>query len=310
MKVVQNTGDMGTEGPIALTAGSFDGVHLGHQALIADAVLQAKEAGGEAWLLTFNPHPARILAPTRAPRLMMTDEQRRHVFSTLGLHGCIEMPFGQQVAETEAEVFIETLARQIPSLISLTVGPNWTFGYHARGNTTILPDLAEKSGFQARILTPIKYRGRLISSTRIRTCIANGEFEEAEHMLGRPYVLSGVVIRGKQEGHELGFPTANVQFCQECEPANGIFACMVGTKNGQVFPGAGYFFHSEAEETQVFEVHLIGEDLDLYGQILEVAILHQIRDHQSFSSKPELIEQILADVTAIDAWLGSRESGN
>jgi riboflavin kinase/FMN adenylyltransferase len=307
MRVIQNIGELETEGPLALTAGSFDGVHLGHQALIADAVHQAKEAGGEAWLLTFNPHPARLLAPTRAPRLLMTNEQQHQVFSTLGLHGCIELPFGQQLAETEAEVFIETLAQQIPGLLSLTVGPNWTFGYHARGNTVLLSELAEKHDFQARVLTPIEYKGQLISSSRIRSCIENGALEEATQMLGRPYVLSGVVIRGKQEGHELGFPTANVQFRQECEPPDGIFAC-TAVQNGKEFPGAGYFLHSEKDESQVFEVHLIGEDLDLYGQVLEVALLHQIRNHESFSSKTALIEQIQADIAAISAWLKSRNS--
>lgn len=302
MRVVQQIEDMETRGPVALTAGSFDGIHRGHQALIADAVHQAESAGGEAWLLTFHPHPARLLAPARAPRLMLTDEQRHTLFSTLGLHGCIEMPFGQQLAETEAEDFIEHVARQIPGLLSLTVGPNWTFGYRARGNTALLQALAEKNGFEARILRPVEFREELISSSRIRACIARGACEDTEQMLGRPYLLSGVVIRGKQEGHELGFPTANVQFRQECEPGDGIYACRVYSR-GKTFAGAGYFLRSEKAELQVFEVHLIGEDMDLYGQVLEVSLLHQIRKHRSFASKNDLITQIRLDVHAIENWL-------
>ena len=307
MNVVHQLADVNCSSPLALTAGSFDGVHHGHQALISDAIEQARNAGGQAWLLTFNPHPARLLAPSRAPRLLMTDEQRHEQFRELGLHGCIELPFGQQLAETEAESFILNLCKELPTLHSLTVGPNWTFGYHAIGTTTLLQSMAAELGFEARIIEPIRDQDELVSSSRIRTCIANGDLERAQTLLGRPYVLSGIVVRGKQEGRELGFPTANVQFDQECQPAEGIYACTAFYKD-QPYPGAGYFMRGQEKKKPVFEVHLIGQDVDLYGQSLKCTLHRKMRGHQSFSTKKALISGIQADITAIDAWLTAHPS--
>lgn len=301
MNVIRQLSDIDRAKSIALTAGSFDGVHLGHQALIRDALAQAEKSDGEAWLLTFDPHPARLLAPAKAPALLMTHPQRRDAFQQLGLSGVIELPFGQVLAETSPEDFIQQLVTNLPGLTSVTVGPNWTFGYHAQGTVDTLKELASRFGFEARVLSPVlDASGEMISSSRIRNLIGRGELPEAERLLGHPYVLSGIVTKGKQEGRELGFPTANIAIEQECHPAPGIYACTLNLQNRPLL-GAGYFMPAKTE-VPVFEVHLVGQDVDLYGQQIAVEVRKKVRDHEAFSEKTALISAIQDDIQSIQQW--------
>lgn len=303
MNVILHAQDLPRDKPIALAAGSFDGLHLGHQALIQDACEQARASDGEPWILTFSPHPARVLAPETAPRLITTPAQRHALLQSWGIAGCLELPFGQELSETPAELFITDLAAAIQDLRSISIGPNWTFGYQAKGTPALLHQLSKACGFSAREIQPVQKDGRIISSTWIREAIGSGDLELATELLGRPYALTGVVVKGKQEGRTLGFPTANIRFEQEVLPSDGIYACRVSV-GSRDYNGAGYFMHPSSDETPfIFEAHLIGEDLDLYGQQLNVELIRKTRDHVSFPAKETLIEGISQDVAQISQWL-------
>lgn len=252
--------------------------------------------------MTFYPHPARLLDPENAPPLLCTRTQRNHLLAALGVAGCLELPFGQELAETPAENFVEQLVQELPSLHSVSVGPNWTFGYKALGNAALLTSMGQTHGFEARIQPPVDLGGTIVSSTRIRQAIRTGNQEEATACLGRPFALSGVVVRGRQEGRTLGYPTANVQFEQEVHPAPGIYACEVRWKD-EALHAAGYFMPGAVDLPHpFFEAHILDCSLDLYGQDLEVRLLKKIRDHQAFSCRSDLIDQIASDVQEVRDW--------
>ncbi len=279
--------------PLVLAAGAFDGVHRGHQSVIRAAQRAAHSLRGETWVLTFDPHPLRILRPELAPALLTSKDHKLKLLKDLGLNGCVVLPFTKKLARVEPEEFIARLKKSAPRLKLMVVGENWRFGRRARGNVEMLKKLSRSSGFSVRLARPLKEDGETISSTRIRDAVAAGKLDEAGVMLGRPFSIRGDVIHGKKLGRKLGFPTANVDPHNEVRPPAGIYAAYTFVR-GRRYPSAAYL----DTRSPIVEVHLIENEMDLYGQEIDIVFVKRIRGDKRFGALSSLKQAIARDVSA------------
>lgn len=293
-----------TDKPVVLAMGCFDGVHIGHQKVISTAVEQAAECGGEAWVYTFNPHPAKVLSPDNAPPLISAPACRMRQFEALGVRGIIEIPFDKTIARIEPEDFLSNLWKTLPSLGGIVCGIDWSFGYKARGKFQTLEKFCSEHGMTATAVHPVLYHGERVSSTHIRKAISLGNIPLAEKLLGRPFCLFGTVVRGRGIGRGLGFPTANIDPENELIPAAGVYAARTRI-GGQQIDSAVFIGKRETfnDHEPVIESYLLDFDNDLYGRQIEVCLAQKIRDVEPFPSKEALIAQIEKDVVQVRAAL-------
>jgi riboflavin kinase/FMN adenylyltransferase len=302
-------------GGMVVAVGNFDGVHLGHRKVLERCRLLASDNAAEAWALTFDPHPQRIVRPAQPPPLLMTLNDKLERIESLGMDGVLVVPFDQTIAAQKPAEFISSLIKTLPGLTHMVVGPNWRFGHHAAGTIDTLAELGEEQGFKVDVCDPCVYAGKPISSTRLRNAVQSGRLDEFREMSGHPYRLRGIVIRGKQVGRALGFPTANLEPATEALPPYGVFAVRVEFENQQT-PGAGYFGRrtgvGSAELKNLFETYLFDFEGDLYGKLIEVDLLSFIRPDQRFESETALQSQIREDIEAIRSVLSAlpEPSGN
>ena len=284
---------------VVLAVGYFDGVHLGHQSVIQNARQCAAARGGQTWILTFDPHPLKILRPEMAPPLLTSTAHKLDLFRAMGVEGCVVLPFTRELSAQEPEDFIKSLKASVPDLQEMVVGNNWTFGHRARGNPALLQKMAADLGFRATVVPPVVYKKAPISSTRVRQEITEGHLADVADMLGRPFSILGTVIPGKQFGRVLGFPTANIDPHNEVHPPPGIYA-VFAVVAGQRVGGAAFLGASpETQKTPsgaVIEVHLFDITADLYGKDLEVQFIEKIREERRFASPADLSRQIGLDV--------------
>ena len=290
------------QAPACLTIGAFDGIHLGHQALIKEAIACACAAQGSAWLLTFDPHPSRVLRPHEAPLLLTSSQHKQRLIAGLGLRGCVVQPFDRALADRSPEEFIADLQQAIPNVHTIVVGPNWRFGHRAAGDIETLRRLAAVRGFQVRVPEPVEWRGDAVSSTRIRKAVEAGQLEEAAEMLGRRFSLLGMVTSGRQVGRELGFPTANIRLQEEARPPIGVYA-VLGEIDGELHQGAAYLgirpTANGIDAEYLLEVHFFDIGLDLYGKTIEVFFLRHFRGDLRFDDFDALKQQIARDVDGV-----------
>lgn len=295
--------------PTVLAAGSFDGVHLGHQHIVRTAVARAAATGAEAWVLTFDPHPLKVLDPKRAPPILTPMPERLRRIGQFGPDGCFVLPFTADFARQSPEAFIDALRSSLPGLAAVVVGTNWHFGHEARGDAGLLRTLGGRHGFVAHVLEPICWHGDPVSSTRVRRAIAEAHFDDIRAMLDRPYTVSGEIVHGRKVGRQLGFPTANIVPNTEVLPPHGIFAAWARV-GGRVLPGAAYYGHRptfpDAPKSFSLEVYLLDFDADIYGERVEVIFEEMIRPDCDFPSQEELKVQIERDLTAVRDVLRSR----
>jgi len=297
MRTLQSLSELsGIVNPIALAAGVFDGVHVGHRAVVALAREKAAASHGQAWVLTFEPHPLRILKPEAAPALLTSTPHKLALLASLGVDGCVLLPFDHDLALIEPETFIDDLCSAAPSLRDMVVGENWTFGHRARGNTSLLRSIADQKSLSVSVVPGLAWNGAVVSSTRIRQAVAAGQLDDAAAMLGRPFSMLGTVVHGKKVGRTLGFPTANVNPHNEVRPPPGIYAVRVAV-DATSLPGAAYVSgETSAVEQDIVEVHVIDHQLDLYGRDIEVCFHRKLRDDKRFAGRDELKAQIARDV--------------
>jgi len=300
MKTARSLVELGSPSvPLVLTIGSFDGVHRGHQQLIRRASEEAARLSGEAWVLTFTPHPLKVLAPERAPALLTSTEHKLAVLASLGPHGCLLLPFTPEFARQEPAAFFEQLHAAIPTLRTVVVGQNWRFGRGAKGTPQQFRELAANRGIEVIIQEPLMSAGAPISSTRVREAVMQGDLPAAADMLGRPFSVLGPVVHGDQLGKALGYPTANVYRANEVLPPPGIYATRV-TVGDHAYHGATYLgaypTTGATGKQSIVEVHLLDFEGDLYEQELEVFFVERLREDRRFASTVELKEQIRRDV--------------
>ena len=282
--------------PLHLALGVFDGVHLGHQAVIAAARQRAGALGGSCGVVTFDPHPIRVLAPERAPRQLLASlEHKARLLGRLDMAFLLALEFNRALAEMSAEDFLQWLVCET-NIATLAVGEDWRFGKARQGDVALLRQAGAARGFEVVSVAPVMHDGERISSTRIRQTIRDGAMNRAAEMLGRSYSVEGVVAEGRQLGRTLGFPTANVVLGEEQLPPDGVWAVR-GFLEEQSWNGVANLGNRPTVDgaNHTLEVHLFNYSANLYGRRLEVEFVHHLRDERKFASLDELRAQITVD---------------
>jgi len=281
-----------------LALGNFDGLHRGHVKIVERIQRGALERGGTSVVLTFDPHPPRVLRPDKAPALLMTKAQKLEALSRAGVQGAAVVRFTQEMSQWEPEAFVRTVLVDWLRVAEVWVGADFLFGRNRSGNFTLLKSLGAQYGFRTEKIDPIRYKDFVVSSTRIRRLVGEGRVDEAGALLGHHYALDGVVVEGARRGREIGFPTANLATENELIPPNGVYATAM-TVDGAFYPsvtniGQRPTFGEHLATT--IEAHLIGRSMDLYGKTVRLAFVQRLRDERKFPDVQALQEQIAADV--------------
>jgi riboflavin kinase / FMN adenylyltransferase len=281
-----------------LALGNFDGLHRGHLKIVERVVRTAAERAATPLVLTFDPHPTRVVRPDKAPPLLMTTSQKAEALELAGVHGLAVVPFTPEMAQWDPETFVRLVLVEWLRVNEVWVGANFLFGHDRSGNFSVLRLLGARYGFRAEKIDPVRYKEFVVSSTRVRRLVSEGRVDEAATLLGRHYYMDGVVVHGLQRGRLLGFPTANLESDNELTPPNGVYATLV-TLDGIVFPavtniGVRPTFHQPS--ATVVETHLLDQDRDLYGVRMRVSFLQRIRDERTFEGVDALKAQIAADI--------------
>ncbi|MFA5909368.1 MAG: bifunctional riboflavin kinase/FAD synthetase [Vicinamibacterales bacterium] len=281
-----------------LALGNFDGLHRGHVKIIERIQRGASERGGTSVVLTFDPHPPRVLRPDKAPLLLMTKAQKLDALARAGVQGAAVVRFTHEMSQWEPDAFVRTVLVEWLRVAEVWVGADFLFGRNRSGNFTLLKSLGAQHGFRAEKIDPVRYKDFVVSSTRIRRLVSEGRVDEAGALLGHHYALDGVVVEGARRGRDMGFPTANLSTGNELLPPNGVYATAV-TVEGAVYPsvtniGQRPTFGDQLATT--IEAHLIGRSMDLYGKTVRLAFVQRLRDERKFPDIEALQDQIAADV--------------
>ncbi len=290
----------GVSGPVVLAIGVFDGVHLGHQAVIRRALEDEETSGGTAVVVTFDPHPARLLRPEKAPRLLTSTPHKLRLIRDLGVSHLLVLSFDPAFAATAPEAFIHQLSEAANPLRKICVGFEWSFGRGRAGNLALLEKLGAKLGFAEVGVPAVEMDGEIVSSTLIRAAVEAGDLEKAARFLGRDYTVLGTVVEGDQRGRTLGFPTANLSAHNEQFPPNGVYAVGIlrgekryrGVANIGVRPTV-----KAAHGERLLEVHLFDFAEEIYSEEIEVLFRKYLRPEKKFASLDELHAQIGRDAT-------------
>ena len=283
-------------GPCVLVLGMFDGVHRGHQALLERGLEIAENKALPLVVCTFEPHPLEVLRPDLAPKRLTTPLERAALMASCGADILVEMRFTRELADLEPEDFLADIAARFhPDTV--VCGYNFTFGRSGRGDGAFLLEKAAAFRFDVEIVPAVCVAGKVVSSTRIRGCLAAGDVSEAARLLGHTYTLTGAVEHGKQQGRTMGFPTANVGIPHRKQlPAYGVYACGLRYRSEE-HPGiVNVGRHPTLPEGGVtVEAHILDESPDLYGEPVCVSFLRYLRPEKPFRSKEELTEQLKHD---------------
>ncbi len=296
--------DRGFEEPCGLAIGSFDGVHLGHQAIVKGVVEQSRRMGIKARLLTFYPRPGEYFAGDKILPSLMNWREKVCFLASLGLDDVICMPFNRRLSQLTAEAFVQEILLSGLNAKYLSVGEDFHFGANRSGNAGFLKQVSHTAGFQLDIAATCTDGDERISSTRIREALLKGDLSSASRMLGRPYRLSGKVVQGNQLGRTLGVPTANVHLRRSRLCVKGVFCARVlvsGVAYAAV-ANVGYRPTVDKRDKPLLEVHLLDYDGDLYGQRLDVDLLFKLREERSFDSLQSLKLQIFRDIDEAKSW--------
>ena len=313
MRVVRGSAELGVPLPrCVLTAGNFDGVHLGHQRIMQTVTSRAHALGGAALVYTFDPHPRRVLTPERSLKLLTTLEQKLELLETLGVDAVVVEPFDLAFAQQGAERFVREVLHARLRPVEVYVGYDFHFGRDREGSMRTLTELGPHLGFAVTIVPEVKLGERDVNSTRVRELLATGEVGAAAELLGRSYRVRGSVAKGDQRGRTIGFPTLNLAAENEILPCVGVYACRVRFLDAGD-PSPGPWFGAVANvgrrptvkehDSVAVEAHLFDFAADAYGRRVEVAFEARLRDEQRFPSLDALRAQIARDSEAARARL-------
>lgn len=281
-----------------ITLGTFDGVHLGHHAILGRAVEDARARDGHSVVVTFDPHPRQVLNPAIAPDLLTTTAQRLTLIEQAGIDALCVIEFTRAFANSDPAKFVTSFLVERLRMQEMVVGHDTRFGMHRRGDRTLLERLGPQHGFDVVEVGALQVQDQTVSSTLIRELLQLGDLKLANALLGRRFSLIGEIVRGDGMGRKLGFPTANLQPYQEVIPPNGVYAVFVHvgerTLHGTMNIGVRPTFRHRAGRTIEVHIHEFGEDL--YGQEIEIELVEHLRDEQQFESVDALTLQIARDV--------------
>lgn len=305
MQIIRHIGeqDQDLAGSV-VTLGNFDGIHLGHQALIAGAVSDSKKLALPSVVLTFEPHPLSVLAPDRVPKLILAHKDKMQLLQSFGVDIVAVQHFDLSFAKVSAEDFVRDLLVRRLKAKKIWVGQDLRFGQGRRGDVEDLRRWGRELGFEVAVVEPVLIDGNRVSSSHIRALLSGGRVDEVKTMLGRYHFISGRVVEGHQRGKDLGFPTANLSSRTEVLPGDGIYATLfhLGTR---VLPsvssvGLNPTFGAGPRTVESF---IMGFDENIYGQAVQLSFVKRIRNEIKFSSVPDLIAQIRNDVRDAEAIL-------
>ena len=286
-------------GPLFLAIGVFDGVHLGHQAVISTSAEHARAANGTPVVVTFDPHPEKILRPQAAPHLLTATPHKIALIRDLGVRHLLIITFDQRFGATEPEDFVQQLVEYSKPLREICVGHEWSFGRNRRGNLELLKQFGTRFDFGVVGIPPVTVNGELVSSTTIRKAVEAGDLQKAAQMLGREYTILGTVVTGDNRGKKIGFPTANLSAHNEQFPRNGVYFAKAKL-DGVTYPGVvnlGFRPTVDAGKSErILEIHLFDFERDIYGRDLEVRFIRYLRPEKKFKSVEALARQINLDV--------------
>jgi riboflavin kinase/FMN adenylyltransferase len=295
-------------GPTALTIGNFDGVHLGHQAMLHQLRLSADKMGLPAAVLTFEPHPREFFAPDTAPARLTTLREKLELLDAVGVDAVYVLRFNSALAATSAEAFIRSLLVERLNVRWLLVGDDFRFGARRAGSFEMLEEAGTRSGFECFSLSSVMVDGIRVSSSAVREALAGGDLELARNLLGRPFFITGRVGYGQQLGRTLGYPTANLCLKRRGIPLSGIFAVTVKGLGPDELPavaslGTRPTVTSSGEP--LLEVHVFDYDRSLYGRRIHVNFLRKIRDEARYENLEALTAQIARDAEAARAYFAN-----
>jgi riboflavin kinase / FMN adenylyltransferase len=280
-----------------LALGNFDGVHRGHRKILDRVRRVASERGVTSVVMTFDPHPPRVVRPDKAPPLLMTTAQKLEAIEGAGVQGTAIVRFTSELSRWDPETFVRTVLVDWLHVSEVWVGANFLFGRDRAGNFTLLRSLGARFGFNAEKIDPVRYKDFVVSSTRVRRLINEARVDEAGALLGHQYFIDGTVVRGDQRGRTIGFPTANVSSANELLPPHGVYAT-TARLDGVVYPSVtniGVRPTVDQSGRLSIETHIFNLDRDLYGAPIRVGFVQRLRDERAFDSLDALKTQIQTD---------------
>lgn len=284
------------------TVGTFDGVHLGHWRVLQEIRRRARETGRRSAMVTFDPHPLRIVRPDHAPPLLTTPLEKKEILAESGLDFAVFVTFTETLSRYEPRRFVEEILLGRVRVEELVIGYDHGFGRDRTGDAETIRSMGLELGFAVDVVEPVEARGVSISSSRIRTAIQERRLDEARACLGRPYAILGLVVRGEGRGRGLGFPTANLKITDQDKlvPPAGVYAVRGVLRGGGAYPGA---LHIGPRPTfkgspPTIELHLIGFDRDIYGEEVRVEFVEHLRNVRPFDGVEALVAQLREDVAA------------
>jgi riboflavin kinase/FMN adenylyltransferase len=297
MKVFHGTEHDDLQRPTALTMGVFDGLHLGHQAIVRQVVERALIINATPTLVTFDPHPRQALRPETAPPLLQTFHQKIEGLKLLGMQQVVVLNFTRELAAMTAEDFVRLYLHEALQAREVYLGKGFFFGRDRLGSIETLREISHRLGFFADEVGEVQVRGHRVSSTMIRRLLKAGRVNLARRMLGRPYGIEGQVIEGRRVGRQISFPTANLEIQNRVIPADGVYVtlALVGETWRRSVTNIGHRPTLVGDEESKVETHLIDFDQELYGQTIRVRMLHRLRGEKKFSGIDELRAQITHD---------------
>ena len=306
MRIVRGLDQYPAEAPPSVVAqGTFDGMHLGHQAVIRTAVERARALDAHPVAVTFDPNPLAVLRPAEAPPELLQLDERLERIAELGPETCLVVPFTLRFAEVAADAYVKDVLLGLLKAREIVVGFNHAFGRGARGTPDLLARTAGSAGVRVHVVPPLRVDGVAVSSTAIREALRQGDVRQAASLLGRAYALRGIVARGAARGRTLGFPTANLAAAPGLPVANGVYAARAGwdeeSAPAVVNVGVRPTFDGA---TRLVEAHLLDASPDLYGRRLTLAFVDRIRGERRFDSLEALRAQIVEDVRTARRMLG------
>lgn len=299
MKIIKDLAEIQRDEKSIITLGTFDGLHLGHQQIVDTVIQKSRQPGGRSFLLTFEPHPRKVIPGRNDIKLLSTLEEKIVILEQLGLENLFVINFTKEFSRQSPEEFVENYLVKGIGLREIVIGYDHHFGKGRDGNFELLRELGNKFNFSVTLVPEFNVEGETVSSTKIRNALLSGDVVKAGRMLGRPYSFKGKVVRGDGRGKKLGFPTANLSTENEDKliPAKGIYAaeCIIENEKhyGLLSLGSRPTFHKDGDI--IPEFYIFDFDRDIYDEVMQVNLVERIRDEEKFNSVDELIIQMKKD---------------
>lgn len=310
MRITHGFSPLGT--PHAVTIGNFDGLHLGHQAMLARLREVARARGLPSCVLSFEPHPREFFTPEQAPARLSSLREKAEYLQRMGIDRLHVFRFDRAFSALTAEAFIERVLGRTLQARYVLVGDDFRYGARRAGDFTLLQQSGKALGFDAEFLPTVEVAGERSSSTAVRQALAAGELDHAALLLGRPYSISGHVVHGDKLGRNIGFPTANIELKHNRPPLMGIFAVEVYGLDGEPLPGAASLGKrptvKNPDAMPVLEVHLFDFNAEIYGRRVRVDFLRKLRDEEKYPDLDSLVAQIHRDVENAKHFLKHRHA--